>query len=106
MRGSSATPGNLETVARATDRLEITGALGIGLNLLTDAPHIDIHRPGGHEAGIPPHGVEQVVAAEDAAGMPGKIVQQPEFGCGGGGQFPAHLQLHGAGVDDHLFEGR
>jgi hypothetical protein len=45
-----------------------------------------------------------VITAEDAARVAGKIIKQPEFGRRGGRQFPSHPQLHGAGVDDHLFE--
>jgi len=40
----------------------------------------------------PPNSVEQVIAAEDAARVAGKIIKQPEFGRGGGRQFPSHPQ--------------
>ena len=104
MRGSSTSPGDLETIARATDGLEISGALGISLDFLTYAPHIDVHGAWGHKAGIAPDGIEQVIAAEDAAWMPGKVIQQSKFGRGGGGELSPHLQLHGAGIDDHFLE--
>ncbi len=79
-------PGHLKTITRATYGLEVAGTLRIGFDFLTDAAHIHIHRPRGHEAGIAPDGIQQVIATEDPARMPGKIVQQTKFGRRGGGQ--------------------
>jgi hypothetical protein len=96
--------GKLEAVAGAAHRFQVARILRIDLDLLTDAAHINVDRTRSDEAGIAPDGVEQVVAAEDPAGMARQVVQQPELGGRGGGQLAAHLQLHGVGVDDDLFK--
>src|SRR5882757_7109547 len=70
-RGRSSVPyltslGHLEAVARPTHCLQVTRALRVALDLLTDTPHIDIDRARRHEAGISPHRIQQMIAAEDA----------------------------------------
>src|SRR5271170_5058813 len=72
-------PGYLKTITRAAHGLEVAWALRIGFDFLTDTPHIHIDRPGGHEASIAPDRIQQVVATENPARMPGKIVQQPKL---------------------------
>src|ERR1700722_16155216 len=101
---ASADLGHLEAVACSAHCLEVAGVLGVGLDLLPDAPHVDIDGTGRDEAGIAPDRIEQMVAAEDAAGVAGQIVQQAKLCRGGGGELAAHLELHGAGVDEDLVE--
>src|SRR6185437_11425097 len=108
-RGRSPVPyltslGHLEAVARPTHCLEVTRALRVALDLLTDTPDIDIDRARRHEAGISPDRIQQVVAAEDAPRMPRKIVKQTELRSRGGGQLTANLELHRAGIDDDFLE--
>ena len=93
-----------EAIAGAAHGFQVARILRIDLDLLTDAAHIDIDGAGSDKARIAPDGVEQVVAAEDAAGMAREVVEQAKLGGGGGGQLAADLQLHGAGVDDDLFK--
>src|ERR1700761_466883 len=70
--------GHLEAVARAAYRLQIARVLRVALDLLTDAPYVDIDRAWGHESCIAPHRVEQMIAAEDPSGMPRQVIQQAE----------------------------
>ena len=95
---------NLETVAGPAHGLKIARDFGVGLDLLADAADVDIDGARRDEAGVAPDGVEEVVAAEDAAGMTGEIVEQAELGGGGGDEFAVDAKLHGAGVDLDVFE--
>ena len=96
--------GNLEAVAGAAHGFEVARRLGVGFDLLADAADVDVDRARGDEAGVAPDGVEEVVAAEDAAGMAGEVVEQTELGGGGGDELAVDAQLHGAGVDLDLLE--
>src|SRR5208337_3358522 len=96
--------GKFEAVAGAAPRHEIVRILRINLDFLADASHIDVARARSDETGIAPNGVEQVIAAEDPAGLARQVVQQAEFGGSGGDQLAAHSQLHGVGVDDDVFK--
>src|SRR5579862_9248139 len=46
-----------------------------------------------------------MIAAEDAAGMPGEVIEQAELGSSGGGELASHAELHGAGVNGDVLEG-
>ena len=84
--------GQFEAIAGAAHGLEIARILRVDLDFLTDAAHIDIDRAGRDKAGVAPDGVEQVIAAEDAAGMAGEVVEQAKLGGSGGGELAADLQ--------------
>src|SRR5580658_9443548 len=103
--GAFADFGNLEAVACAADGLEVARIFGIGFDFFADAADVDVDGTRGDEAGITPDGVEEVIAAEDAAGMAGEVVEEAEFSGGGSGESAAHAELHGAGVDLDVFKG-
>ena len=97
--------GYFEAVAGAADGLEIAGIFGIGFDLFADAADVDVDGAGGDEARVAPDGVEEMIAAEDAAGMAGQVVEEAEF-CGRGrGEIAADAELHGAGIDLDVFKG-
>jgi len=59
--------GELEAIAGAAHGLQIARILRIDLDLLTNAANIDVYRAGRDKARVAPDGVEQAIAAEDAA---------------------------------------
>src|SRR5260370_14400636 len=95
---------NLKAITGYPNSLKITRRLGVFLDLLANAPDVDVDRARGDEAGVAPDGVEQVVAAEDSSGVAGKIVEETEFGGGSGDELAIDAELHGAGVDLDVFE--
>src|SRR5580700_1949241 len=96
--------GNFETISGAAHGFEIARILGIDFNLFSDAADIDVDGARCDKAGIAPHCVEKMVTAVDAARMTGEVVEQAELGGGGGGELAPHRELHGVGVDNHLFK--
>src|SRR5690606_29744337 len=58
-----------ERVPDALDRPDVGAP-----ELLADLPHVDVHRPVHHEHVGAPHGVEELLAREDAAGVGGEEV--------------------------------
>ena len=95
---------NFKTVACSTYSLQIARTFRIRFNFLTDTAHIDIDRAGSYKARVAPDGIKQMIPAEDTARVPGKIIEEPEFGSGGGSQLPPHLELHGAGIDYYFLK--
>ena len=96
--------GNFESISCPAHGSKITRRLRVGLNFFPDAANVDVDRTRRDEAGIAPDCVEEVIAAEDTAGMTREIVEQPELGGGGGHQLTIDAQLHGAGINLDVFE--
>src|SRR5438067_4202411 len=71
---------NLEPVPGPSHGLKIARRLCIRLNLLPDAPDIDVHRARGYKTSIAPDGVQQVVATKYTSRMTRQVVQQAELG--------------------------
>src|SRR6202789_1067735 len=68
-----------ETIADATQGLEIARMPGVGFDLLAQSAHIDIDGAWGDERGFFPDGIEQLVAGEHATEMTCQIFQQAEL---------------------------
>src|SRR5260370_6016533 len=90
---------DLKAVAGPPYRLQVTRILRIGLDLFTDAPHINVHRARRDVRRIAPDGVEQLVASKNASGVPHEVVEQSEFSGRGRHLFPANRQGHCARIN-------
>ncbi len=90
--------------SRRPDRLQIPGILRIRFDFFADAAHINIDRTWSHIGCVTPDRIEQLVARENAPGVPHKVVEQAEFGGGGRNLFAAHGQRHRRGINVHLFD--
>src|SRR5579864_9840280 len=70
------------------------------------------HGARTHESGVFPDRIKNLVTGKDAAGVAGKIMQQPEFCCRGGDYRAAHGEHHGERINfevasaDHRGSGR
>lgn len=96
--------GHFEAIPCSAHGFKIARGLGIDFNFFSDATDVDIDGPGGDEACVTPDGVEEVVSAEDSAGMADQIVEEAELGSGGGDKLSVDTELHGAGVDLDIFK--
>ena len=92
----------LETVAGAANGFQIARVLRVRLDFFADAANIDVDRARGHVGGIAPDGIEQVIAAENASLMAGKVIEQAKLRGRGGNQLPANREGHGRGIDFDL----
>lgn len=88
-----------ETVPGAADSFEVSRVLGVGLDFFADAADVDVDRARCNVGGVTPHGIEQVVAAEDASFVTGEIVEQAEFGGGGRDSGAANGESHRRRID-------
>lgn len=104
LNSASARLGHFETVPSTADGLQIARVFGVVLDLFANTADVDIDRTGRDKAGVAPDGIEQMVAAEDAAGMAGEIVEQAELSGSGGSDLSPNLELHRAGVDDDVIK--
>ena len=104
-RGGDAV-GTFKTIARAAHGLQVTRRFSVVLDLFANAPDIHIDGTWCHKARIAPHGIQQLVAAEDSSRVPRQVVEQAELGRGGGDQLAADTQLHGATINLDLADAK
>src|SRR6266496_2632199 len=88
-----------EAVADATQGLQILWMARVELNFLAEAADVDIDRSRGDERGVPPHGIEQLIASHNAAAMGCQVFQKTEFAHGGKYVLAAHLHGHGGDIN-------
>src|SRR5580704_10868993 len=96
--------GNLEAIPSTAHGFKIARRLGVSLDLFANPANVNVDRARGDKASVAPHGVQQMVAAEDPARMAGQIVQKAELGGRRRDQLAVHPELHRAGVDFNVFE--
>src|SRR5262249_4654755 len=69
----------LEAVALAVHRQEVHGALRVGLELLPEAQHVGVDRPGRREALVAPPLAEQAIAGDALAPMLDQVQEELEL---------------------------
>ena len=74
--------GGLERVAEAADRMNQHRIGRVALHLLAQPQDVDVHRAVGDGAVLAPHGVQQLLAAEDHARPAHQEFEQAELGGG------------------------
>src|SRR5664279_2131972 len=104
VQGGSLAFRHLKSIPRSPHGLQIPRVLRIDLDLLTNAPHIYVHRTGRDEARVPPNRIEKMIATVNAPRVSRQVIQQPKLRCGSRGERAPHHQLHGVSVDHHLFK--
>src|SRR3982074_2528043 len=72
----------LKAVSGAPHRPQIAGLLRINFDLGAPFSYIHVHRAGTDECSLFPDRVKDLVASKHSAGVPGKVMQQPEFSSG------------------------
>src|SRR5205085_3493101 len=96
--GRGAACSGLEAVAHAPHRLQVGGVTGVGLELLAEAA--DVHGDRGAVGDLEtPDVVEELLAGEDLARVPGEERQQVELERGQSERNTPGLGLAGAGID-------
>jgi hypothetical protein len=68
-----------EFIAYAVNSDQVARLCGVVFELGPQRGDVVVHRPGGGEALVPPHFIEQVVARDDLARASGQQAQDPEF---------------------------
>src|ERR1700722_2479689 len=91
--------GDLKAIAGAADSLKIAGILRVRLDFFTNAADIDVNRARSYVGSVTPDGIEQMIARKNASRVAREIVEQAEFGGGGGNRGAAHGEDHGRGID-------
>src|SRR5579863_2232426 len=69
----------LEHIARAADRFEEGGMVGVGFHFFAQAADVDVHAARRHKTLGAPNGVEQLIACEHAVGARREIVKQAKL---------------------------
>src|SRR5277367_858662 len=95
--------GDLETVPRAADRLQVARIFGIGFDFFPNASHIDVDRPWCDVSRIPPDRIEELIAREDATCVTHEVIKQTEFSRGGRHLLAANGQSHSGRIDVNVF---
>ena len=91
--------GGLEAVSGAAHGFQVTRVFGVRLNFFADAADVNIDGAWSDVGGVAPDGVKKMVAAEDASLVAGKVIEEAEFGGGGGNGIAAHREGHGRRID-------
>src|SRR5579872_5300315 len=91
--------GSLEAVAGAANRFQVARIFGIGLDLFANAPDINIDRSRRYVSSVAPDRIQKMIAAEDASLVPGEVIEQAEFGRGGGNHSSTNRESHRRRVD-------
>src|ERR1700680_2170283 len=91
--------GGLEAVAGAAYGFQVARVFGVRFDFFANAADVDVDGTRSDVRGVAPHGVEKMVAAEDASLVAGEVIEQAELGGGGGYGVAAHGQCHGGGID-------
>src|SRR5262249_33663109 len=73
---------SFETVAETADGRDVSGIVRLLLDLLAEAPHMDIDGARSNEPLLAPDGFQQLFAAVSPPGMGKEELQQIEFGRG------------------------
>src|SRR6202020_3442804 len=90
--------GRLEAVARAAYRLQIARVFRVRFDFFPDAANIHVHRARSDVRGIPPNGIQQMVAGKDAAEMTREVIEQAKPRGRGGNGLSATHQDHGGRI--------
>src|SRR6266571_7436380 len=96
--------GDLEAVSGAAHGFKVTRVLGVGLDFFANAADVDVDRARGDVGSVAPDGVKQMVAAEDASFVAGKIIEQSKFGGSGCNGVAADSERHGRRIDFDVAE--
>src|SRR5262245_51393667 len=94
--------GDLEAVASSPDSLDVARVFRVRLNLLAKFADVDVYRARRYVLRVTPYRVQYLVACEHLTGVAHEEVNQPEFGCGGGGRLATHGEHHGATINAQL----
>src|ERR1700720_937768 len=92
----------LEAVARAPYRLQIARVFRVWFDFFPDAANIHVHRARGDVRGVPPNGIQQMVAGKDAAEMSREVIEQAKLRSRRGNSSSANHKDHGRRVNIHL----
>src|ERR1700690_3060468 len=95
---------DLEAIASAPYRLQVTRILRIGFDFFADAANINVDGARGDICRVTPDRIEQLVAGKNAPGMPHEVIEQAEFGSRGWDLFAAHGKRHGGGINVNLVD--
>lgn len=72
---------------------------GIVFYLFAQSAHEDINRPRSNEGAFFPHGIEQVIAGEDASAMTGEVFEKAELADRGWNGLALDPDGHGGGIN-------
>src|ERR1017187_8264844 len=95
---------DLEAIAGAPDRLQVTRILRIRFDFFPDAAYINVDGTRSDVRCVTPDRIEQLVARENAPSVPHEVIEQAEFGGGSRDLFAANCQGHGGRINVNLVD--
>ena len=77
--GSHAIAVRLKPISHIPDGLNESGMFGVRFDLVAQRIDAPVHAAIGHNQVFAPNSVEDFLASESAAGIPGEEIEEPEF---------------------------